>query len=248
MHIAATKPLLAWGCLDDSPDLRTIRRLLALLPDAQLLEALRRHRGKGRNDFPVHVLCYDTTSKPPIQHQMAFIGHEKSRRTLKYRCPAMHQGWTCPNHHRCNAGKAYGKTLRVHREIDLRRFPPIPRATRKFERLYKGRTAVERVNARSKIFWGIDDGNVSGAERFHANVNLVMLVHVGLATLLASCPRREGTLGQTRLSPPTAASTPQSLQRNRLPGVRHSAAAPRRLGRGAGGFALWPRCMATRFA
>ena len=48
---------------------------------------------------------------------------------------------------------------------------------------------------------GADDGNVTGAERFHANVGVVMVVHVGLATLLAACPRREGTLGQTRLSP-----------------------------------------------
>ena len=44
--------------------------------------------------------------------------------------------------------------MRVTREVDLRRFPPMPRATKKFERMYKGRTAVERVNARLKIFWG----------------------------------------------------------------------------------------------
>jgi hypothetical protein len=147
------------------------------------------------------ILCYDTASDPPVQHRMAYIGHEKSRRTLKYRCPAMHGGWRCPNHRRCNAGRKYGKTVRVKREIDLRRFPPIPRATKKFERLYRGRTAVERVNARLKVFWGADDGNVTGAERFHANVSVVMLVHAALATLLAACPRREGTLGQTRLSP-----------------------------------------------
>ena len=61
--------------------------------------------------------------------------------TLKYRCPARHEGWTCPSDALCNAGKSYGKTVRVKSEIDLRRFPPIPRATKKFERLYKGRTA-----------------------------------------------------------------------------------------------------------
>ena len=98
------------------------------------------------------------------------------------------------------AGAGKPKT-RVKRDIDLRRFPPIPRATKKFERLYKGRTAVERVNARLKIFWGVDDGNITGAARFHAWVGTVMIVHAGLATLLASCPRREGTLGRMRLSP-----------------------------------------------
>ncbi len=147
------------------------------------------------------IYCYDKVSDPPIRRQMAYIGHEASRGTLKYRCPACHRGFRCASGKRCNAGKRYGKTVRVKQEIDFRRFPPIPRATKKFEREYKGRTAVERVNARTKIFWGVDDGNVTGAERFHAKVAVVMLVHVGLATLLAACPRWEGTLGQTRLSP-----------------------------------------------
>jgi hypothetical protein len=147
------------------------------------------------------IYCYDKVSDPPIRRKMAYIGHEASRGTLKYRCPACHRRFRCASHKRCNAGKSYGMTVRVKREIDLRRFPPIPRATKTFEREYKGRTAVERVNARMKIFWGADDGNVTGAERFHANVGVVLLVHVGLATLLAACPRWEGTLGQTRLSP-----------------------------------------------
>jgi hypothetical protein len=147
------------------------------------------------------VYCYDKVSDPPVRRAMAYIGHEAARGTLKYRCPACHHGLACPSAGVCNAGKRYGLTVRVKRDIDLRRFPPIPRATKTFERRYKGRTAVERVNARLKIFWGADDGNVTGAERFHANVGVVMLVHAGLATLLASCPRREGTLGRTRLSP-----------------------------------------------
>ena len=84
--------------------------------------------------------------------------------------------------------------------IDLRRFPPIPRATKQFERLYKGRTAVERVNARLKIFWGADDGNITGAARFHACLGTVMVVHLGLATLLAGAPKRKGTLGKMHLS------------------------------------------------
>jgi hypothetical protein len=147
------------------------------------------------------VYCYDRVSDPIVRHRMAYIGYEPDREAIKYRCPAKHEGWECPMSDRCNAGKSYGKTVRVPREVDLRRFPALPRATKKFEQLYKGRTSVERVNARLKIFWGIDDGNIKGARRFHAWVGAVMAVHAAFATLLASAPRYEGTLGRVRLSP-----------------------------------------------
>lgn len=148
------------------------------------------------------VYCYDMASDPPVRHRMAYIGHEPARGTLKYRCPAEHESWRCPCAHRCNAGKRYGMTVRVKQEIDLRRFPPIPRATKLFERRYKGRTACERVNARLKIFWGADDGNLAGGYNFLARVGLVMVVHIGLASILAQARRREpGRLGTTRLSP-----------------------------------------------
>src|SRR3954452_9229730 len=147
------------------------------------------------------IYCYDKVSEPPVRHKMSFIGHEPERETLKYRCPARHEGWECPMSTVCNAGKSYGKTVRVPRGVDLRRFPALPRATKKFERMYKGRTAVERVNARLKLFWGVDDGNVKGSRRFVAQVGVVMAVHAAFAALLASAPRREGTLGATRLGP-----------------------------------------------
>jgi hypothetical protein len=152
------------------------------------------------------LYCYDRTSNPMIRRRMAYIGHEKSRGTLKYRCPAMHDDIPCAMSSICNAGKKYGLTIRVKQEIDLRRFPPIPRATKQFERLYKGRTSVERVNARVKIFWGADDGNITGGARFFALVGTVMVVHQAFATVLAMLPRVDaskgkGTLGRMKLGP-----------------------------------------------
>ncbi len=222
MRIALTKPLFAWDRLEDSPSLSTIQQLLATLPDGQLLQGLRDYRGRGRDDYPVSVLwgvvllrillrhvsfeagtryCYDRTSATPVKHQMSYIGYEPQRQTIKYRCPARPEGWSCPSEALCNAGKEYGKTVRVDCTIDLRRFPPIPRATKKFERLYRGRTSVERVNARLKIFWGVEDGNIRGARRFAGMVGAVMVVHLAFATVLAAAPRREGTLGKLRLGP-----------------------------------------------
>ena len=134
-------------------------------------------------DNPLIRYCYDRASDPMVKHKMAFIGHEAERGTLKYRCPARHEGWACPSEGVCNGGKKYGKTVRVKEEIDLRRFPPIPRATKKFERLYKQRTSVERVNARLKVFWGADDGNLAGSTRFHGRIGVVMIVHATFATV-----------------------------------------------------------------
>jgi hypothetical protein len=147
------------------------------------------------------IYCYDKVSEPPVRHKMSYIGHEPERETLKYRCPAKHEGWECPMSATCNADKSYGKTVRVPIDVDPRRFPSLPRGTKKFERMYKGRTAVERINARLKVFWGVDDGNLKGSRRFFAQVGVVLAVHAVFATLLASAPRREGTLGKISLSP-----------------------------------------------
>jgi hypothetical protein len=47
----------------------------------------------------------------------------------------------------------------------------------------------------------VDDGNLRGARRFVASVGVALAVHAAFATLLASAPRREGTLGKPRLGP-----------------------------------------------
>ena len=60
---------------------------------------------------------------------------------------------------------------------------------------------MERVNARFKLFWGADDGNITGSRRFHAFIGAVMVVHAAFATLLAATPRRFGPMGQMRLGP-----------------------------------------------
>lgn len=162
--------------------------------------------GHDGNSNVVHdeqgtIYCYDKVSPTPVRRKMAYVGYEKSRGTLKYRCPARHGGFACASDEKCNGGSSYGKTVRVNCSLDLRRFPPIPRATMEFERRYKGRTAIERVNARAKAYWGADDGNVTGAERFHAHLATVMLVHAATANWLALQPRYEGkSLSPTRMS------------------------------------------------
>jgi hypothetical protein len=203
---------------DKAADTDEVHRVLSRKAIKPLIQIRSLWQGDSERMLPGHdgtsnvvhdeagtIYCYDKVSEPPVRHKMSYIGYEPERQTLKYRCPAKHEGWSCPMSAACNAGKSYGKTVRVSREVDLRRFPALPRGTKKFEQMYKGRTAVERVNARLKIFWGLDDGNVTGSRRFVAQVGVVMAVHAAFATLLASAPRWEGTLGKVRLSPVAAA-------------------------------------------
>jgi hypothetical protein len=56
VQIAMTKRLFPWDRLQDSPSLATVKQFLAAVPDARLLEMLRQYRGRGRDDYPVHVL------------------------------------------------------------------------------------------------------------------------------------------------------------------------------------------------
>jgi hypothetical protein len=139
------------------------------------------------------VYCYDTVSPTPVRRAMSYAGHEKDRGTLKYRCPARVEGFNCASGSRCNAGKSYGLTVRVPQEVDLRRFPSIPRATPQFEKRYKGRTSVERVNDRMKVWWGLDDGNVVGARRFGAHVGAVLIVHLATWRSPRCWPKPKGT-------------------------------------------------------
>lgn len=68
MIIHAAKPLFAWDCLEDSPSLRTIKDLLASLPDGKLLNSLRNARGKGRNDYSVSVLWGVVVLRIALRH------------------------------------------------------------------------------------------------------------------------------------------------------------------------------------
>src|SRR5262245_5367316 len=68
MVIPQTKPLFAWDCLEDSPSLKTIKELLTSLPDGKLLESLRTARGKGRNEYPVHVLWGVVVLRVALRH------------------------------------------------------------------------------------------------------------------------------------------------------------------------------------
>src|SRR3954453_15277713 len=85
MVIRAAKPLFPWDELEDSPSLRTLADLLAALPDGKLLESLRTARGKGRDDYPVHVLWGVVVLRVALRHQTteATLGELRRNEALR---------------------------------------------------------------------------------------------------------------------------------------------------------------------
>jgi hypothetical protein len=44
--------------------------------------------------------------RPPVRHKMAYVGYEADRGTVRYRCPAAHEGGDCASQGKGNAGKS----------------------------------------------------------------------------------------------------------------------------------------------
>jgi hypothetical protein len=59
---------------------------------------------------------------------------------------------------------------------DPRRFPGLARESRKWKRLYRQRTAVERVNSRLKEHLLLDDLTVRGIRKVRVHTGLSLLV------------------------------------------------------------------------
>lgn len=86
--------------------------------------------------------------------EMAFVGFEKDRKTLKFRCPAAHYGFTCAGRAECEKNARvgpYGRVVRVPLSYDRRIFTPIAHHTDKWKKAYNRRTAVERVTPAAKV-------------------------------------------------------------------------------------------------
>jgi len=67
----------------------------------------------------------------------------------KFRCPLMSKnGCTCPNP--CSSSP-YGRCFYVHTSKDPRLFPPVPRDSPTWKKIYNSRTSSERTNKRLKI-------------------------------------------------------------------------------------------------
>jgi IS5 family transposase len=97
---------------------------------------------------------------------------------LKWRCPvACGRLESCPERGRCTTS-AYGAVRKVDIRKEPRRYPGLWRDSKKWTRLYRKRTAVERLNGRLKDFLQLDGLTVRGIAkaRVHTTVSLICLL------------------------------------------------------------------------
>lgn len=114
--------------------------------------------------------------------EMAFWGRDGNY--LKYRCPQAIGKAQCTSRYPCSAS-SYGYVLKLPIAQDPRRHPPVPRETKKWKRLYKLRTAVERVNSRIKGLLGLQHITVRGIAKVTVRSLLSLLVMVAMGVGMA---------------------------------------------------------------
>lgn len=107
---------------------------------------------------------------------------------LKYRCPEKSGLMCCLQEHAgtCHCSTSgYGLVIKLNMEDDPRRYLPVPRESKKFGRLYKLRSGVERVNGSLKDNLILDELRVRGKKKVKVRVGLNLLVMLAIAVAMA---------------------------------------------------------------
>ena len=122
----------------------------------------------------VYCICPKTGEQRP----MSYGGFEKDRMALKYVCPVKAYGLRCSGSDECEHAM---KSERVSLEIDRRIFTPVSRSSYAWERDYKKRTAVERVNSRLDVSFGFEKHFIRGQRKMEIRVGLALCVMLAMA-------------------------------------------------------------------
>ena len=126
-------------------------------------------------DYKGKISCIDMMSGE--QKDMVFGGYEKDRQTLKYCCPAKYYGLNCRHIKECGIKKA----VRIKISLDDRIFKPVARGSRNWKKLYRQRSAVERINSRLDVSFGFERHYIRGIKKMRMRVTLAMIVMLSLA-------------------------------------------------------------------
>src|SRR3990172_9254370 len=114
--------------------------------------------------------------------EMSFWGRDGNY--LKYRCPEVVGKKICKSRFKCTSSP-YGYVLKLPISDDPRRHPPVPRESKKWDRLYRMRTSIERVNSRVKNLLGLGRITVKGVSKVTVRALLSLLVMLAAAVGMA---------------------------------------------------------------
>jgi hypothetical protein len=131
-------------------------------------------------DGRVHCVCPATSE----QRDLFFVGFERDRGTLKYRCPAAACGLTCAGRQTCERQAdvgSFGRVIRVPLDLDRRIFTPIARPTAKWKKAYNRRSSVERVNSRIDQVLQFEHHTIRGQAKMETRVTLALIVMLAMA-------------------------------------------------------------------
>jgi hypothetical protein len=123
---------------------------------------------------------YCTCMETGIQREMCVGGFEKDRKkhgTLKKLCPAKQYGIKCKYMDKCQVKQG----IRIDIDLDRRIFTPIDRASYKWERTYKKRTSVERVNSRLDVSFGFEEHYIRGIKKMKLRSGIALCIMLAMA-------------------------------------------------------------------
>ena len=178
-----------WRDEKQEPGFDSSREITRLLDPSRADTVVHTERGEVRCVCPV----------TGMERAMAFCGFEADRGTLRYRCPAAaNKGATCAGRATCERAAcgretAFGRVVRVPLSTDWRIFTPIPRDSPTWVRLYRQRTAVERVNARIDQVFGFERHTIRRLAKMRARMGLALVVMLTLAVAAIASNRSDLT-------------------------------------------------------
>jgi hypothetical protein len=121
------------------------------------------------------VYCY--SKEYGERHRMIPGGYDKERDALRRICPVKAYGAECKE----KAGCPYCKNIRVPLRTDARIFTQVDRRSRMWERFYRMRTSVERVNSRIDVSFGFEERAVRGLSKMSLRYALALSVMNAMA-------------------------------------------------------------------
>ena len=152
-------------CLDSANDNYATYQLLH---DWNICPFIDLNTNRGRPSSIPDSIQIDTDGTPLCQagYRMINWGMCPQKHARKWRCPvACGKEEACDCKSNCSSS-AYGRCVYTKPEWDLRLYPPVPRGTDAYKKIYNNRTGSERVNDRILNDYKLHSMYIHGKKRF----------------------------------------------------------------------------------